>query len=323
MLKVSYKIKIGSSTITEGKQSSLLEVRSHSCLNIPVNTCTIVLASPQDLSITTDDPVSLELGYEQKTTLVFTGKVSTVNWKMDRVRIDAVSSLASLTIAHFNFIYEKPQAGDIVKDLLKQGKLTPGKIESGIKYSTSALGDRMSAYDHLQKLAQHCGYDLYANTEDKVVFAPYKPANTHEFNYGEDILTFSLEQPSMGVEQVEIYGESPASQGQGEKASSWLTKKEVKGTAGSNSGVTLRLAEPTARTQAIAQKVAEGILANKRSRQRGRMKVLGNPLVKLGDGVKTTKMPNKKQNGTFKVSGVSHRLDRRRGFCTIIDWEET
>ena len=321
MLKVSYKIKIGSTTIAEGKPTSLLEVRSHSCLQIPSNSCRIVLSSPNDLAIKPDDSVAVELGYEGKTALVFTGKVSTVDWEIDRVKINSISSIASLTTAHFNSLYEQSNAGDVVKDILKKSKLTPGKIESGLKYSTYALGDRASAYDCLQTLAQQCNFGLYANVEDKIVFASDKAASTHQFSYGENILAFSLEQPHIGVQKVEIYGESPASR-QGEKASSWLTKKEVKGSAGSGIGATLRVSDPTARTQAIAQKIAKSKLANIQFKSRGKVKVLGNSQVKLTDAIKTMKMPVKQQNGTFKVIGVSHRLDRRQGFCTIIDWEE-
>ncbi|NER02063.1 MAG: hypothetical protein F6K17_05150 [Okeania sp. SIO3C4] len=323
MLKISYKIKIGSTTITEGKETTLLEVRTNSSLNIPANSCYLTLASPQNLKISPDSPISVELGYDKKTTLVFTGKVSTINWEINQVRIEGISSLENLIITHFNSLYEKSTAGDIVKDILKQGKLKSEKVENGIKFSSYALGNTISAYDHLQRLAQQCGFDTYANTKDKILFAKYKPSTTHELTYGEDILSLSLEKPSAGIGKVEIYGESPASQGQGEKAASWLTKKEVKGTAGNNSGVTLRLVEPAARTQASAQKIAQGIYANLHEKQRGKMKIIGNPQVKLGDGIKITKMPISQQNGTFKVTGVSQILNYRRGFFTIINWEES
>ncbi|MEM1167564.1 MAG: hypothetical protein AAGJ08_00340 [Cyanobacteria bacterium P01_H01_bin.35] len=322
MLKISYKIKIGSTTLTEGKETHLLDISTHSSLNIPANSCYLTLGSPKNLTITPDDPISIELGYEKKTTLVFTGKVNTINWEINQVKIEGVSSLENAIATHFNSLYEKSSAGDIVQDILKQGKLKANQVENGITLSSYALGDTISAYEHLQQLAQKCGCDIYANTEDKIVFAKYKPSTTHEFKYGEDILFLSSQQPSAGIGKVEIYGESPASQGQGEKAAYWLTKKEVKGTAGDDSGMTLRLVEPIAKTQAIAQKIAQGILANLHEKPGGKMKVIGNAEVKLGDGVKISKMPITQQNGTFKITGVSHILNDHRGFCTIINWEE-
>ncbi|NEP36243.1 hypothetical protein [Moorena sp. SIO3B2] len=323
MLKIGYTIKIGSVVCNAGQQTQLIELRSHSELTIPVNTCCLVLGLPQGLTISPEELVSVELGDENKQTLVFTGKVSRVDWSIDRVRIEAASTFGSLTAARLNRVYEKPNAGDIVKDILKWGKVKVGQVQNGLKFSVYGVGDLMSAYDHLETLAQQCGFDFYANTQDKAVFAKYKPASSHQFKYGEDILALELEQPHPGVEKVEIYGESPSSQGQGEQAYSWLTKKEVKGTAGSGSGITtLRLTDPTARTQAVAQKMAEAVLAKQRQKQRGEIKVLGNANVKLGDEIKVSKMPMATLNGSFKVTGVSHRLNRRSGFCTVIDWEE-
>ncbi|NEP80879.1 MAG: hypothetical protein F6K39_23540, partial [Okeania sp. SIO3B3] len=62
MLKISYKIKIGSTTITEGKETTLLEVRTNSSLNIPANSCYLTLASPQNLKISPDSPNSTDIG---------------------------------------------------------------------------------------------------------------------------------------------------------------------------------------------------------------------------------------------------------------------
>ena len=46
------------------------------------------------------------------------------------------------------------------------------------------------------------------------------------------------------MDGVEVYGSSPAGQGQGEDASSWLTKKDVKGAAGKSTGRVHRVADP-------------------------------------------------------------------------------
>jgi hypothetical protein len=323
MLKVTHKIKIGKTTYASGDKSHLIDLRSHSSLDVPVNSCRIVLGMPKSLTIAPEDSVSVELGYDKTQTLVFTGKVSSVDWGIDRVSIYAAGGFEPLTAARFNLLFEKPNAGDIVKDIVQSRlKLPVAKIEDGVKFLVYALGDRYSAYDDLKSLARQCGFDFYANTEDKVVFAKYSAATTHEFKYGENILTFNLDQPTKSVTGVEIYGESPASQGQGEQAYSWLTKKEVKGTAGTSSAMTLRLADPTARTQQVANKIASSVLDSLPQRQRGLMKVLGNPKVKLGDGVKVSQMPISQQNGSFKITGVVHTLNRRSGFCTLIDWEK-
>jgi hypothetical protein len=322
-MKVTYKITIGQTSYQSGDKTYLINLRSQSSLNIPVNTCKIVLGLPENLTIAPEDSVSVSLGNEQNSTLVFTGKVSQIDWQIDSVSIDGVSAFEKLTTAKLNLLYEKPNAGDIIKDILQKENLEISKVETGLKFPVYAVGDLIPAYYQAKILAQKCGFDFYADSEDKAVFAPYQATKTHEFKYGEDILSFNLEQFNNIIEGVEIYGESPASHGQGEQASSWLTKKEVKGSDGSSSGILLRIADPSVRSQDVAQKVAKVIWENQKKKQGGKIKVLGNSQVKLGDKIKISKMLNSQLNGNFKVTGVWHALNRRSGFITIIDWEES
>lgn len=321
MLKISYKIKLGSTTYTANDQTLLLDLRSQASLNVPVNTCQIVLGIPKNVQVSPKDPVSIEIGYDKQTTLIFTGRVTCVDWEIDRVNIEAASAFTDLILLRLNRVYEKSHGGDIVKDILKLAKLTVGKVENGIKFAVYTVGDRQTAWDRVHNLAQQCGFDIYANDRDRAIFSRYTPAATHTFTYGEDILKYSSKQPQKGIEKVEIYGESPASQGQGEQAYSWLTKKEVKATAGSG-GNALRLADPTARSQAVAQSVARGRLTHLKQKQQGQITAIGAANVKLGDAIQITKMPVSKQNGTFKVTGVKHILNSHQGFLTTINWEE-
>lgn len=322
MLKVSYKVKIGQQDYTAGDKSQLIDLRSHSCLDVPVNSCRIILAAPKSLTINLKDSISLQLGYDKTQSLVFTGKVSNIDWGIDSVSIYASSGFESLTTARFNLLFEKPSAGDIIKDIVQNRLQLPvAKIEDGLKFSVYTLGDHHPIYDQLKFLARQCGFDFYANTEDKAVFAKYNAATNHEFKYGEDILNYSLDEVSKNITGVEIYGESPASLGQGEQAYSWLTKKEVKGAAGSNSAMMLRLTDSTARTQQAANKIATEVLQSL-PQSRGSIKVLGNPKVKLGDAVKISLLPISEQNGKFKITSVVHTLNRRSGFCTLINWEK-
>jgi hypothetical protein len=323
MLKVSYKIKIGQVNYTADDKSQLIDVRSHSCLDVPVNSCRIILSIPKGLTIAPEDSISVELGYDKTSTLVFTGKVSSVDWGIDRVNIYASSDFTSLTTARLNLLFEKPSAGDIIKDIVQNRlKLPVARIDDGLKFSVYTLGDRHPVYDQLKFLARQCGFDFYANPEDKAVFAKYNAVTTHECKYGEDILAYNLHQVNNSIIGIEIYGESPASQGQGEQAYSWLTKKEVKGTAGSNSAIMLRLTNVTARTQQIANNIATAWLQSLPKKLSGSVKVLGNAKIKLGDSLKISQMPISQQNGNFKITGVIHTLNRRSGFCTLINWEK-
>jgi phage protein D len=322
MLSVSHKITIGANVYTPADQVRLVELQANASLYVPVNICRVVLAPVEGLQLATDDPVSVELGYDDERTLVFTGAVSTVDWGIERLVVHAAGSFQHLLTARFNLFFEKPKAGDIVSSISSQLGLSSGNVEDGLEFSAYAVGENHTTYDHLRNLARQCGFDFYADAEDKLIFAEYSPAFTHEFQYGANILSFALDEPTASLTGVEVYGESPASHGQGADGYSWLTKKEVKGSAGDTGGVVERVFDPTVRTQENAGQIAEAILADKTQKKRGVLKVIGAPAVKLGDAAKVSGMPAGLQNGAFKVIGIKHIIHARKGFLTAIQVEE-
>ena len=322
MFEISYKITIGSKSLQAGDLTRLIDLRTSASLNIPANTCRLVLSPPDDLSCAPEDQVTVELGYKDNLSKIFSGTVDSVEWDIDRVRIRATSSFQKLLASNFNLLYEKSKAGDIVSDVAGRLKLSSGKVEKGIEFPVYVLGDSCSVYEHLRSLARQCGFDLYADPQDQVVFARYSPAKTHKFEYGVNILSLGTEAPTTSLSGVEIYGESPTSFGQGADAYSWLTKQDVQGKAGNTSGVVKRIADPTARTLEAASQIATAVLAAEVPKQRGTLKVLGTPEVKLGEAIKIGKMPLSSQNGTFKVIEIRHILNRQQGFCSLIYWEE-
>jgi hypothetical protein len=320
---VSYQITLGTTTYESGRSSRLLDLRCDANLAVPVNRCTVVMAAPLDSEIAPADAVSVRLGYGDQTTLVFTGRVHRVDWGLEQVVIEARSQFTVLTHARFNLLYEKSTAGDIVQNIAKTRlKLAVQTVSNGIKFPSYAIGDHQTAYAHLHHLAVQCGVDLYATAADKLVFAPYKASSAPKFTYGVDLLRYTRAAPAPPVQGVEIYGESPASQGQGEDATSWLTKNEVKGTAGKSSGTLCRQFEATARTQATASTIAKAILARQTPKHRGSLQGLGNAQVQLGQSVALAGLPTAAHNGTFKAIAVAHRLNRQHGFWTTVDWEE-
>lgn len=323
MPPLQHQITIGSTTYSPADRPVLAELQVKASLGVPVHRCRIVLGGAQAIVAKPNDPVTVKIGYGQEVKPVFTGVVQCVEWGIEHTTIQALSAFHALTTAQFNLVYEKSNAGAIVKDVAQSRlKLKVKTIENGVTFPAYVLGDRISAYDHLQNLARQCGFDLYATATDQLVFTNYSAAQTHELTYGVNILSLTQAQPLPEITGVEIYGESPASQGQGDQAYAWLTKKEVKGTAGGGSGVMLRLTDPTARTQSIAGAIAQATLDRHTQKLRGQVRVLGDSTLQLGDAIKITKMPVSSQNGTFKITGVTHRLSRHRGFYTIVDWEK-
>jgi phage protein D len=316
MLTVQHRITIGSAAY---ESSRLVSLRTSAALAVPVNTASVVLAPPDGISAAPGDEIEIELGYGDDLQTVFTGLVESVDWSIEGVAIRAASAFRGLVSERFNRFFEKPKAGDIVSDVAGLVDVRTGDVEPGLEFPTYALSDGVTAYDALRTLAERCGFDLYADTDDKLVFAPYTPSQTHPFQFGVNILSLNVKTVRAPIGGVEIYGESPASLGQGQDAASWLTKKDVKGTAGGGDGLTVRRFEPAARTQEDAAKIAQAILDAFSATRACTLTVLGAPAVHLGHAVDISDMPHDDQNGTFKVVGVSHRLDTKKGFYTIIN----
>lgn len=315
---VKHEVTIGSTTYTLDDQTRLLDLRVQAALAVPVHTCRLSLGPVTGLTVAPADAVSVSLGYNDTLETVFTGTVATVDRGMARLIVHAASAFQALVAARYNLVYENTPGGDIVSDLVSRLEIQTEKVEAGLTFAAYALGEEQTVYAHLCALARQCGFDLYATQEDKLVFAKYRAATTHDFTYGVDILAFTLDEQPAPLSGVDVYGESPASHGQGTDGISWLTKKEVKGSAGDKAGRVLRVIDPTARTEDVARQMATAILAAGTATQMGTLKVLGAPGVKLGDAVNTTEMPLDSHNGTFKVTGVTHTLNSKSGFVTTL-----
>jgi len=50
----------------------------------------------------------------------------------------------------------------------------------------------------------------------------------------------------------------------------------------------------------------------------GRLRLLGNPTIKLGDSIEIKKVPNPDLNGVFKVVSVRHVYNKFEGFTTVV-----
>lgn len=324
MLHVNHQVTIGDAVYRSGDKTRLIDLRAAAALDVPVNACRIVFSPPDSLAIAAGDAVKIELGYAEDLSIVFTGAVNTVDWGIDRVTIHAVSGFQSLLVARFNLLYEKSKAGEIVSDMLNRFNLTAATVDSGIEFPVYTLGDGATVYDSLKTLAQQCGFDFYADPGDRAVFAAYQPVIAHEFQYGVNILALTAENLSDAITGIEVYGESPASFGQGAEAYAWFSKQDVQGTAGDTSGgaSVKRVSDPTARTLAIANRIATALLQQEPQQRRGTLRGIGAAEVKLGDAIEVSGMAIAAQNGRFKVTRVVHTLNARQGFCTLIDWEE-
>lgn len=317
-----HKITIGNNEHSTASGSRLVFLQSKASLDAPVNVCRMILAPPQDLRIAVGDPVRAELGDDTQLEPVFTGKVVRRALGIEGVTVDAAGSFQYLLASNFNLVYEKSKAGEIVSDLAGRTGVTTEAVDGGVEFPAYALGDERAAYEHLRHFADLCGFDLYADREDKLIFAPYRPLSTHAFAYGVNILSCVLDERTPAFAGVEVYGESPSSLGQGADAYSWMTKQEVKGSAGSADGLLLRVREPAIKDVDTAGSAAQALLEKISVAKSGRLVAIGCPEAGLGDGLLISGMPDSSLNGEYKITGVMHRVSKQQGFLTTLEWSE-
>ena len=320
MFNVNYKITIGKEIFGAGKKDALIDLDVFCGFCDPVNAAYMTFVPDAEIRAMPEDKVKIELGYDDKLTVVFTGKVDSIKSGVHCIKVDVLGSFAIIAGARANFLYEKEYAGSIVKNLAGKFKVEKKSVEQGIKFPFYMISEQKSVWEHLSTLAKQCGFDFYADSNDKLNFKLYKAKKNHIFEYGANILNMEQSTNSSYADGVEVYGESPAGQGQGEQASSWLTKKEVKGAAGEKKGKIIRMALACVKNKNAADKIAKNLMSFYGIKKKGDLKVAGAPKLALGDSIEIKKMPQAMQNGKFKPVTIRHRLNKKKGFITDISW---
>jgi hypothetical protein len=319
----NYNITIGSISIDSRQLAANglpVDLRIDLRLNM-INSARIVLNFPGNSSIISGDTVDIALG-ENGTQTVFRGTVQDIQKGIYRDTVYCQSSLANLVNRRINKLYEKQKAGDLVNDLAQIAGVSTTSVESGPEYPVYALGADRTLFEHILELGRRSGLDCYADSNDNLIFAPYTGNAIHPFQYAANILDLHLQDAPPLLSGVEVYGESPASGGQGKEAYSWLTKQEVKGSAGTTSGTVFRKCDPALKDLDASGAVAQTLFAQVSKTKSGFLKVLGNADIRLGDALQIGDMPNAQLNGTYKITAVKHVLNKRRGFISTIYWTE-
>jgi hypothetical protein len=318
----AYKIIIGSYAVSSQENHRLLELDVCAGLETPVHECRIVLPQFNDMSFKRDDSVSVSLGYGNNLSKVFTGTTYRVTQSAERIVLTARSAFQRLVLYRSDFYFEDSMAGDVAVALCKETDLLPGHVGKGMRFAYYALGRDRSAYDHLRYLARQCGFDLYADESDRLVFAKADLPAMYPFSYGANLLGFKFSDNSTSSSKAEVYGESPASLGRGTKGAHWLAKKEVKGGLMLGSEATVRITDPTIRTVANASLMAKALEDRLKNRTKGGIQAPGAPEVKICDTLQINQLPEPKHNGLYKTTGFRHSLSAASGFTSHFNIEK-
>jgi phage protein D len=307
-----YSINVGDLSIDTSKPEEVQEISVKLSLDTPADSCYLGLGLSSKLSdLKLLDPLSVNLGYDSKTT-VFTGAVDSLHCEFRSFKVQGLSPMLKLLKKRVTQTYLNQNAGDIVKDICNKAEVATGKVDDGISLPSLFVSRDVQAYEYVRSLAERSGFDVYINADGELVFKEFNPETVHELEYANQIIHVDTSQYHP-PEAVKVYGESPASS-MGSDTSHWLTKDKMEGSAGD--GDALIVYDAAIRDQATADSIAKARLARARHTHWVSILALGTPEVKLGDSVSLKGFDQDMLKGEFKVQSVHHHLSKRRGFTT-------
>jgi phage protein D len=324
LLNPAYKLTIGNKvvdTTDEPKASTVVDLKVALDLDTPADSFTFDLGNVGSFKPAREDKVKVELGYADNSgfTQVMKGTVETSEPNLTTTRVAGYSGANALLRTLVEQTYESKTAGAIVRDLADKAGLQVATAEDGITFPAYVVDGRRSAYLHMQDLADLCGFDLYINSDGKLIFEKFINGKTvHVFEFAKHIVAFNLARTPPLAGLVEAWGESPAGS-QGENSWAWVTT-DFSGSRGSAGSGTLLLRErPALRTREAARTAATALLTNiKRRTLRGNVMTIGRPEVKLGDAIRLREMADDSLNTIFQVRSVTHRITKLGGFTTAV-----
>jgi phage protein D len=315
MLHPKYELKIGSLTF-EPKSSDFLTGLTVDCsLNIPSDTFYgSIINNKLAKEIKKGDLLKISLGYEDKLTVVFQGNVYDLIFSAFDTSVNAYSCTFNLSHLKIDKFYEQRTAGQIVKDLAVNASAETLDIEDGVKFPYYAIDSNKSAYEHIRELAVICGFDVYCNQENKLMFKKYNPNKKHAVEYGKNLIAVTMGVNPSPYQGVKIIAESPSSES-GTQTAHWLKKEQVYSLAGEEESL-LTIVNRAVKDEDTARKIAEERLDTLKYQKIVHADVVGNPEIYLGDAITLEALPNPLLNGEYKIITIQHLYSKRKGFIT-------
>jgi hypothetical protein len=358
MIKVDYKLQIASWSVDSAKdpKTEFVALETYASVDSPVNGCRIAVYAPpapkpsllqqavgeassalglggngagadagfsiqiRGQKVKFGDRISVELTSGDNSDTVITAEVQSIHSSFGLTEITGTTGMQKLAGTRVNQAYANQSLNQIVSDLASQAGAETGDIEDGSTYPYFIVHESRSALSHILQLASLEGMDVYMDASNQLTVSTFqKTSADHTFHFGIDILGLDLLTIDAPVAHVMVYGESPASN-QGSDTWHWVAKdlSSFRGEAGQGSRL-LTVEDRAIRTKDAAGHCATAKLgAVKDHSAAGRLTLMGNPTVKLGDAfeVKDAKQPE--LNALFKVTSVRHVFSKTSGYLTVV-----
>ncbi|HLA10970.1 MAG TPA: hypothetical protein VJ023_10290 [Pyrinomonadaceae bacterium] len=268
------------------------------------------------------DTLTIELAAGDRSGKVITTEVQSIESSLGQTTIVGSTSKRKIAGVRINQIYENQSLDQIIKDLASQAGINTGDIATGSSYSYLVADESRSVLKQIVDLATRDGMDVYFDPDNKLTLKKFEKSSAdHTLYYGIDILDLRMTNTKPPADRVVVYGESPSSN-QGSSTWHWLAKDLSSFRAELGEGVsTFAIEDVALRTKDAADSLATSKLGALKDRAaRGKLKVMGNPELKLGNAIEIKNAPKPELNGLFKVTAVRHVLDKRSGYLTWVDF---
>jgi hypothetical protein len=254
------------------------------------------------------DALTLQLGFEDDESDLFSGEIASVEQRPDRVVIVALAPTAALARLHRCQTYQSQTVADIVRDLA--ASVSIDQVDASADVSYYAVDTRRSVWGHLLDLAELSGRELSCSPSGGLRFLPISsgPATTR-LRFGAELLSWRLDRtPGGSAPTFAAHGSASES---GSANWHWLSSDPTSG-----SGEAQVIGGFHARASAEALSTAM-TLAEKRRKLGGWLELLGRPELRVGDVLEVSELASG-DPGPLRAKAVRHVVNATRGFRTTV-----
>jgi len=358
MIKVAYKLSIGSWSVdsADDPKTELLSLETRLAMNSSHDVVRVVVYAPpapqpglldqaagaatealglgggeeeksfsiqvRGNAIKHGDKLTVDLTAGDRSGRVITAEVQSIVSSLGQTTIVGATGKRKIATSRISQVYENQSVDQIVRDFASQAQIDVGDVAAGSSYPYLVADDSRNFLRQVGELARRDDLDLYFDADNKLTLKKFaKTSADHTLYYGIDILDLQLTNTQPPGDHLLVYGESPSSN-QGSDTWHWLAKDLSAFRGDLGQGVrTFALQDSALRTKDAADSLATAKLgALKDQASRGRLKVVGNPELKLGDAIELKNVPKPELNGLFKVISVRHVFSKGQGFLTWVDF---
>jgi phage protein D len=314
LMRPNYEVTLGSETFSRAQAPELVNVKVSRNVGLPTDYAEVSLIG-SNYSFKKGDATKVKLGYDDNLAQTFSGQIENISHEVNRVRITSLGAGAKLLRLRFNRVYLSQPAGFIVKNIAQEAKVKVKTASDGISFPVYAVDDLMNGYEHILKLAERCNFEAYFTPNEELVFKEWGNPKSSPLKFGQEIIRLEAFDYLPLFTSTKVCGESPSSV-KGLDTYHWLTKKEVKGEAGS--GNVLFVQDPAIRDQKTAETVAKAKMEKLKYTFGIVVETVGKPTVNIGDNVTIEGATYTTLRGALEVRSIEHYFSKDKGFTSTI-----